>query len=103
MAATTYIAGASFAICAIACALGTATFIWHIAESRSRRYVWLVVASGVFMAIGFALGGVQAGSNPIVDRALIIPWVRLSWLIGGSIMLVFLCWYWMLRIRIVRQ
>jgi len=100
---STEYAWAVFVICSIACALGTATFCWHIYESQSRRYAWLVVLAGVAMTVGFLLGGVQAGDAPVVDKTLIIPWIRLAWLIGGSIMLVFLALYWSFRIKIVRQ
>ena len=103
VAGTAGIAWLSFALCGIACALGTGTFIWHIYESQSRLYTWLVIPTGVLMAVGFFLGALQAGTNPVVDKTLLIPWIRVCWFLAGIMALAFLTWYWLLRIRIVRQ
>ena len=95
-------AWASFAVCAMAMGLGTLTMIWHISESRSGLYVWWLVAAGAVMTLGFALGGMQAGDNPIIPREVLVPWIRLCWTVGGSIAFVFLCMYWMRRIKIIK-
>lgn len=98
---TGHYAWIAFAVCAMAFLLGTITMIWHIVETQSRRYVWWLVASGVLMTTGFALGGMQAGDSPVVSRDIMIPWVRLIWFAGGGIGLIFLCLYWFRRIQIV--
>lgn len=92
-----------FALCSMVFFLGTVTVIWHIVATHSRRYCWWLVAAGCLLGLGFALGGMQAGDNPVVPRQILIPWVRVIWLAGGIAGLIFLCLYWAQRIQIVQR
>lgn len=88
-----------FALCSVAFLWGAVTLMWHIHESRSGRYVLVLVVAGVLMGVGFALGGMQAGPNPVVAREVTIPWVRAFWLAGSGLAMVFLGVYWLRRMR----
>ena len=92
----------SFTVAALAMFGGTVTMIWHIRESGSGRYVYLLVVAGLLMTIGFVLGGMQAGDAPLIDRSVLIPWIRLSWTLGASLALLFLAMYWGRRVHIHR-
>lgn len=92
-------AWAVFALCAVVFVLGTATLYWHILELRCRRYVYLACGSGLLFALGFVLGGIQAGDAPVVDRQVMIPWVRLAWLAGCVMGMMFLTIYWLRRLQ----
>lgn len=87
-----------FAIAAIALFGGALTLLWHIKESSSRRYVYLLFVAMLIGSAGFILGGMQAGDHPVIPRTVLIPWVRLLWLIGGGLGVVFLGLYWVVRI-----
>lgn len=94
-----------FAIAAVALLGGALTLLWHIKESASRRYVYLLFVAMLIGSVGFILGGMQAGERPIIPREVLIPWVRLLWLIGGGVGVVFLVMYWAVRVdwRVVQR
>ena len=87
-----------FAVCAIALFGGALTLLWHIRESGSARYVYVLFFSLILGGWGFILGGMQAGENPMIPRELTIPWIRLLWLMSGGIVLAFLILYWVRRV-----
>lgn len=92
-----------FTVAALAMFGGTMTMIWHIRESGSGRYVYLSSLAGLLLTVGFVLGGMQAGAAPLIDRSVLIPWIRLFWSAGSVVALVFLSLYWLRRVRWSRE
>lgn len=54
-----------------------------------RSYWLLVAAMGVlYWAAGCLIGGLQAGTNPLISPAIALPYIRGLWLLGSSALIV---------------
>lgn len=91
-----------FALMTLALIGLTLTYAWSLYERSQRRFCWLAIGAGLFMTAGSLLAGMQAGETPLAPREVMLPWVRLCWLVGSLCMLVFLTGHWICRIRVVR-
>lgn len=81
---------------------GAVTFAWWLRQTRMRPYAWWLVVAGLLFCAGFVLGGMQAGDRPIVERTVLIPWIRLTWLAGSLCGTLFLVVFWGRRIKVLR-
>lgn len=93
-----------FALCAVASVLGALTVMHHVYE-RGRglvrlRWSLLAAAAALALGIGFALGGMQAGDNPVLPRETTIPAIRVFWLVAGVLALSLFVVYWRKRIHL---
>lgn len=88
-----------FALVSVAFIGGSITLAYHLRCAYSGTYAYLFVISSVTMAVGFALGGMQAGDRPFVAKELLIPWIRLYWLVGSVFGILGLTIYWLRRRR----
>jgi hypothetical protein len=75
------------------------TMWWHIKETRSARYNYLVVAGLLIMAASFVLAGVSVGEQPIIESRVLIPIIRLLWLAAGVAINAFMVGYWLRRVQ----
>ena len=64
--------------------------IHMVAHPSRQRYMWLLSMGAALAGVGCILAGMQAGENPIFPPAAILPWVRLAWT-GGCTMLLVVC------------
>lgn len=86
-----------FALCALMFLLGSLTLVWNVRTHQCGRYVYLASGAGILLMVGFALGGMQAGERPAVDREVLIPWIRMVWLAAAGLGFGFLGIYWARR------
>ena len=75
------------------------TMGWHIYESRSARYSYLVIVGLLTMAASFVLTGISVGEKPILPGRQLIPTIRLLWLTSALIFNFYLCAYWARRLQ----
>lgn len=79
------------------------TMAWHIHESHSARYNYLVIVGLVLMAVSFVLTGISVGDKPILPGRQLIPTVRILWLSSALIFNGYLCAYWARRLQWKRE
>lgn len=79
------------------------TMAWHIHESRSVRYNYLVIAGLLVLAASFVLTGISVGERPIWPNRQLIPMIRILWLSSALIFNGYLCAYWARRLKWKRQ
>ncbi len=79
------------------------TMAWHIYESRSARYNYLVIVGLMVLAASFVLTGISVGENPILTGRQLIPTIRLLWLLSALIFNGYLCAYWARRLKWKRK
>lgn len=75
------------------------TMAWHIYESRSARYNYLVIVGLMVLAASFVLTGISVGENPILTGRQLIPTIRLLWLTSALTFNFYLCAYWVRRLQ----
>lgn len=75
------------------------TMLWHMFETDSGGYNYLVIVALVVLAISFVLAGVSVGERPIVAGRQLIPMIRVLWLVSAIIFNLFLGMYWGKRVR----
>lgn len=92
-----------FASVAVALFCGAITLVFHTIESKSRKYVYVLFVALMIGFVGFVLGGIQAGDNPIMPREQIVPYIRISFFLSGMIVNAFLVMYWALRFRVMTK
>ena len=83
-----------FTVSAIVFVGGSITLAYHLHMTNAGRYTTLFVISGMLLAIGYVLGGMQAGDRPFIAREILVPWVRLFWLSGALLGALGLTIYW---------
>lgn len=91
------------ALLVVALTGASATMAWHIHESRSARYNYLVIAGLVLMAVSFVLTGISVGERPIWPGRQLIPMIRILWLSSALIFNGYLCACWARRLKWKRQ
>ena len=93
-----------FTICAIASVLGALTILHHVHERGPGwihlRWAWVAAMAALVLGVGFALGGMQAGDNPVLPRETTIPAIRVCWFFAGVLSLVLFTAYWHRRIHL---
>lgn len=86
------------ALLVIAFAGAGMTMAWHILETRSTRFGYLVVAGLFVMALSFVFVGMSVGEQPIVENRSLIPLIRILWLAGAVLLNSFMVMYWWARV-----
>lgn len=53
--------------------------------SYMMRSYWMLVAAlgALYCAVGYLLGGLQSGNNPMIAPDVAFPYIRCMWLLGG--------------------
>lgn len=76
---------------------------WHIYESRSARYNYLVIVGLMVLAASFVLTGISVGEKPIWPGGKLIPMIRVLWFTSALIFNGYLCAYWARRLKWKRK
>ena len=59
-----------------------------VAHPRLPRYMWMLSIGAALGAAGCLLAGMQAGDDPLFPAHVVIPWTRLAWTVGITLLLI---------------
>lgn len=79
------------------------TMAWHIHESHSAKYNYLVIVGLLTMATSFVLTGISVGEKPILTGRMLIPTIRILWFLSALTFNGYLCAYWARRLQWKRE